>query len=109
MSKHRDIQIERKDYWTKFLVNHGSTWAAIDELPDQLGYRVWFFNIEGWISDYLDFSSNEDAEVALLRNNFNRYSEGEFGFLGCPENSFRWWMPENLSDRPYSTGMYWIA
>jgi hypothetical protein len=109
MTKHRSISINTNKYWVKTLVNHQSSWAAIDCLPDDLGCRVWFFNVEGWIFDYLDFLSRNDAEVALLRNSFKRYSKNEFGFLGYPSKGFRWWMPEKPSERPYSTGQHWSA
>ncbi len=107
MSKHRNIAIDSRDYWVKLICNHQSSWAVIDRLPDDFGFRVWFFNGEGWISDYLDFLSPNDAEVALLRNSFKRYSKSDFGFLGYPSNGFRWWMPENPSERPYSMGHHW--
>jgi hypothetical protein len=107
MTKHRSILISTKKYWVKTLVNHQSNWAVMDDLPDELGVRVWFFDIEGWISDYLDFLSHEDAEVALLRNSFKKHSRREFGSLGYPAGNFLWWMPEKPSERPYSTGHHW--
>jgi hypothetical protein len=109
MNRHRSISIKTDKYWVKTLVNHQCIWAAIDRLPDDFGFRVWFFNGEGWISDYLDFLSHNDAKVALLRNSFKRYSKIDFGFLGYPSNGFLWWMPEKPSERPYSTGQHWRA
>jgi len=109
VGKHRAILINNKDYWIKLLENHSSNWAVIDELPDDLGFRVWFFGLTGWVFDYLDFSSKEEARVALKKNNFSIYTDKEFGLIGYPDGDFQWWMPENPSDRPYSTGTYWIA
>ena len=108
MVKHRDILINNREYWIKVLENHSSNWAVIDELPDDFGFRVWFFGLSGWIFDYLDFSTKEAAEVALQNNHFKKLTEREFEFLGYPEGVFQWWMPEKPFDRPYSTGKFWL-
>jgi hypothetical protein len=109
VGKHRTISINNNEYWVKLLENHSSNWAVIDELPDGLGFRAWFFDGSSWIFDYLDFLSKDDAEVTLKKNHFSEYTEQEFGFLGYPEGDFQWWMPEKPSDRPYSTGKFWLA
>jgi hypothetical protein len=106
MSRHRSISINSTDYWIKFLDNHQINLGAIDHLPDELGIRVWFFGPTGFVVDYLDYLTIEAAENALYANDFRKDNTRQY--VDLREQGFQWWMPEHPSDRPYSTGNYWV-
>ncbi|MBX3289179.1 MAG: hypothetical protein KF855_07515 [Acidobacteria bacterium] len=99
------VEIKSRDYWFKIVEFLQQNWALID--PNNGGYRVFFFDDTSGVFDYLNFDSLDEAELALKRNGFKRFSEDKEAqeFIGIPELPF---YERPLPHGPiYSSGRYW--
>ena len=99
------VEIRSRDYWFKIVEFLQQNWALIDETTD--GCTVFFFGDTSGIFDRLSFPSIAEAEKALRRNGFARFTEDKKaqGFIAIPQQPFH--------ERPhpngpiYSSGKFW--
>jgi hypothetical protein len=105
MNSKAAVEIRSRDYWFKIVEFLQQNWALIDE--DTGGCTVFFFGDTAGVFDRLRFPSVTEAELALLRNGFNRYDTDEQakGFIGKPEPPF--WESRHPNGPIYSSGKYW--
>jgi len=82
------VEIHSRDYWFKIVEFLQQNWALVDELPD--GCQVFFFGDTSGVFDRLAFSSVAEAETALRRNGFARFSEDKNAqeFIAIPRPPF---------------------
>ena len=98
------VEIKSRDYWFKIVEFLQQNWALIDETSD--GCVVFFFGDTSGVFDRLTFLSVEEAETALHRNGFERFSEDKEvqRFIAIPEPPFYEWP----NARPiYSSKKFW--
>lgn len=99
------VEIQSRDYWFKIVEFLQQNWALIDETTE--GCTVFFFGDTSGVFDKLAFSTVAEAETALRRNGFARFSEDKkaHGFIAMPQQPFH--------ERPhpngpiYSSGRFW--
>ena len=99
------VEIRSRDYWFKIVEFLQQNWALIDENPD--GCTVFFFGDTSGVFDRLSFPSVAEAEAALRRNGFDRFSADKKAqeFIAIPQPPFH--------ERPhpngpiYSSGKFW--
>ncbi|MBK6553085.1 MAG: hypothetical protein IPP18_15270 [Rhodocyclaceae bacterium] len=99
------VEIRSRDYWFKIVEFLQQNWALIDENPD--GCTVFFFGDTSGVFDRLSFPSVAEAEAALRRNGFARFSADKKAqeFIAIPQPPFH--------ERPhpngpiYSSGKFW--
>ena len=99
------VEIHSRDYWFKIVEFLQQNWALMDEVPD--GCQVFFFGDTSGVFDRIAFSSVAEAETALRRNGFARFSEDKNAqeFIAIPRPPFH--------ERPhpngpiYSSGKFW--
>jgi hypothetical protein len=100
-----NVAIDSRDYWFKIVDFLQQNWALIDTVED--GALVWFFGDTSGVFDNLQFSSVPEAEVALRRNGFKRYSEDTKArdFIAVPQPPFR--RQPHPNGPIYSSGQFW--
>ena len=82
------VEVASRIYWFKIVDFLQQNWALIDRAD--LGIVVYFIGDTSGVFDELSFSSNEDAELALLRNGFNRFDldRNAQSFIAVPQPPF---------------------
>ena len=82
------VRIKSRDYWFKIVDYLQQNWALIDETTD--GCVVFFFGDTSGVFDRLTFISVEEAETALRRNGFARFTEDKKvqEFIAIPKPPF---------------------
>ena len=83
------VEIRSRDY--SFIVEFlQQNWALIDKDLHGDGCTAFFFGDTAGVFDRLRFPSVTEAELALLRNGFNRYETDKKAqeFIGKPEPPF---------------------
>lgn len=99
------IDISSRDYWFKVVDFLQQNWALIDPLPG--GCKVFFFGDTSGVFDELSFPSVVEAEAALRRNGFRRFSEDKDaqGFIAVPRPPFH--EDPHPNGPIYSSGKFW--
>jgi len=100
-----EVTIKSPDYWFKIVDFLQQNWALIDSAED--GVVVWFFGDTSGVFDQMAFSSDTEAQSALLRNGFRRYaSDAEVkNFIALPQPPFH--RQPHPNGPIYSSGRYW--
>jgi hypothetical protein len=101
------VMVLRKTYWVKIVSFLEQNWAAIDDLPDGSGVRIWFFDDTSGVFDFIDYPLREAARQALRVNGFSVWTAEKFNFIGRPRSPFSWQSHPN--GEIYSSGQYWIS
>lgn len=101
------VEIRSRDYWFKIVEFLQQNWALIDETTDGKGCTVFFFSDTSGVFDRLLFSSIAEAEKALRRNGFAKYTDDEKTqeFIGIPSPPFH--EHPHPNGPIYSSGKYW--
>jgi hypothetical protein len=99
------VSIQSRDYWFKVTEMLQQNWALIDSGND--GAKVYFVTDTSGVFDELAFASEVDADAALRRNDFRRFSEDPraASYLRCPEPPFR--HSPHPNGPIYSSGRFW--
>ena len=100
------IEIRSRDYWFKIVEFLQQNWALIDEAPDRPACTVFFFGDTSGVFDRLSFSSVAEAEAALRRNGFKRFTQDKKAqeFVAVPKPPFHEWLHPN--GPIYSSGSF---
>jgi len=100
-----EAMINSRDYWFKIVDFLQQNWALIDDAEN--GVVVWFFGDTSGVFDQLSFSSDAEAQSALLRNGFRRYAtDAEArGFIALPQPPFH--RQPHPNGPIYSSGRHW--
>ncbi len=101
------VKVLRKIYWVKIVSFLQQNWAAIDDLPDASGVRIWFFSDVSTVFDFIDYPSRANARAALRVNGFSVFTAEDFDFIARPSPPFEWQSHPN--GEIYSSGRYWIG
>jgi hypothetical protein len=106
---HRDtpVQISSRDYWFKIVEMLQQNWALIDNNSDG-GCTVFFLGDTSGVFDRLLFPSHSEAERALRRNGFGKFSEAKKDtqkVIAIPQPPFYEWQHPN--GPIYSSGRFW--
>lgn len=103
--KENIIEIQSRDFWFKIVEFLQQNWALID--PNNGGYKAFFFGDTSGVFDYLNFDSLDEAELALKRNGFNRFSEDKKAqeLIAIPKPPF--YERPHPNGPIYSSGRYW--
>ena len=99
------VKIKSRDYWFKIVDFLQQNWALIDEIPD--GCVVFFFGDTSGVFDRLAFLSVEEAETALRRNGFARFTENKEAqeFIAIPKPPF--YESQHPNGPIYSSKRFW--
>lgn len=99
------VEIESRDYWVKVIEMLQQNWALIDTTEN--GCILFFVHDLSGVFDRIEFDSVREAELALRRNGFRRFSEDKrfAEFLAVPEPPF--FEDEHPNGPIYSSGQYW--
>ena len=100
-----EVPILSRDFWLKVVGMLQQNWALIDSTEE--GAVVWFLDDASGVYDSLPFASVADAERALRRNRFCRYSDDAEAqrFIALPSPPFR--KARHVSGPIYSSGRSW--
>ena len=103
--KEMTVEICSRDYWFKVVDFLQHNWALIDGAS--AGCTVFFFSDTAGVFDRLSFASVAEAEAALRRNGFTRFSEDRKvqEFLAIPQSPFH--EQPHPSGPIYSSGRFW--
>lgn len=101
----RTVEISSRDYWFKIVDFLQQNWALVDEYPD--GCKIFFFGDTSGVFDYLEFPSTLEADLALRRNGFGRFSQDDNArnFIKVPPPPF--YEGSHPNGKIYSTGRFW--
>lgn len=99
------VEIVNRDYWFKIVEFLQQNWALIEE--SSTGCNVFFLSDSSDVFDKIAFASVAEAETALRRNGFARFSDDKAAqeFIAIPRPPFH--------ERPhpngpiYSSGKFW--
>ena len=107
MKNDTEVVILSRVYWFKVVDMLQHNWALIDELGEGQGVKVFFFGDTSGVFDYMQFASKSEAEVALRRNGFAKYSEDKQAqnFITQPEPPF--YEKTHPNGPIYSSGKFW--
>ena len=94
-----------KDPWFKVVGMLQQNWAVVVEREREV--LVVFYGDTSGVFDQMPFDSKKDAEEALIRNGFSKYSDDPNveEFLAIPRGEF--YASTHPSGRIYSEGIYW--
>lgn len=101
-----NYNITNTDYWFKVVEFLQQNWAVIEPKEGNTCI-VYFFGDTAGVFDQLEFASQNDAEEALERNGFKKYSDDAKAqeFIAKPEPPFR--EQPHPNGPIYSSGRYW--
>ena len=107
MHADQTVEIRSRDYWFKIVEFLQQNWVLIHEDLHGDGCTAFFFGDTAGGFDRLRFPSVTEAEIALLRNGFNRYESDKkaHGFIAKPVPPFHERAHPNGSI--YSSGRFW--
>lgn len=93
------------DYWFKVVDFLQQNWAVID--PSEHGCSVYFFSDTAGVFDQIEFNAINEAQQALIRNDFARYDHDKSAqeIIAKPEPPF-WW-GGHPNGNIYSSGRFW--
>lgn len=97
-----EIQINADEFWVKIVEFLQQNWALF-EVGQTV--KVWFIHDGSGVFDSLEFESIEQAEIALYKNGFKKYTdpnENFIEFIRPPKRPF-YNAPRNI----YSSGEFW--
>lgn len=99
------VSFSSDDFWFKVVAMLQQNWAVIEGDGDRV--KIVFFDDRNQIFDQLLYGNHHEAERALRKNGFGRYTDdpGSHDFIAKPDRPFVH-SPAKL--RPiYSSGEYW--
>lgn len=101
------VNIESRDYWFKIVDMLQQIWALVDRAQDAFSVTVFFVQDRSGVFDRLQFPSAAEAEQALLRNGFSRFSEDPRAqeLLTAPAPPF--WEAPHSNGPIYLSGCFW--
>jgi hypothetical protein len=105
MTDTSDINIQSRDYWFKIVDFLQQNWALIDAVAENASVR--FIGDDSGVFDQMEFESLQEAEQALGRNGFQRFSShpDAASFLAPPQPPFR--RRPHPNGPIYSSGRFW--
>ena len=101
------VEISSRDYWVKIVEFLQQNWALI-EPASQGRVIVYFISDTSRIFDQISFDSADEAEIALIRNRFQKFNNSPEveNFLRAPVSPF---VQGHHPNGPiYSSGRFWI-
>jgi hypothetical protein len=107
MNEADTVILHNEDLWVKVVEFLQQNWALIEDLDS--GVRIFFISDSSGVFDQLDYESRQDAEAALRRNGFNRYSDDIKAqqFLRPPSPPYR--HSPHTNGPIYSSGRFWVS
>lgn len=101
-----EILIQSRDYWFKIIEMLQQNWALVDNERDG-GAVVYFIDDAAGNFDRMQFTSKEEAFIALRKNGFRRYEEDieSHRFISTPKPTFR--KSDHTNGPIYSSGRFW--
>jgi hypothetical protein len=100
------VEIISRDFWVKVVEMLQQNWALVDA-GDDASARIYFVSDTGGVFDEMLLPSREEAESALRRNGFRRFSASPDlqAFLSPPREPFQ--RARHPNGPIYSSGRFW--
>jgi len=107
MEPNVEIIVGNREFWFKVVDFLQQNWALIEQPKGDDGCTVYFMGDTSLVFDRLSFSSPKDAEEALRRNGFARFSDDEAAqeFLAVPTAPY--FEGSHPNGPIYSSGRFW--
>jgi hypothetical protein len=99
------VSIGSRDYWFKIVDFLQQNWALVDTTA--AGATIWFLSVSSGVFDQIEYQSDRDAELALLRNGFRQfaYDVDASKMMTPPVAPFQ--VQSHPNGPIYSSGRFW--